>query len=139
MEGKLFNTINPFGTTMSKLLINISASARNDVSRVLQALATNNQSDLAEQLSVDPSTLSRMKTDKKSNGLTEIENCLALLDVLGFKTVPKKYRMISEEKLNALFVMSKAWMESKQSIDDLFQDDIEDFGMSFELGYKEKA
>ena len=124
---------------MSKLLINISASARNDVSRVLQALATNNQSDLAEQLSVDPSTLSRMKTDKKSNGLTEIENCLALLDVLGFKTVPKKYRMISEEKLNALFVMSKAWMESKQSIDDLFQDDIEDFGMSFELGYKEKA
>ena len=34
--------------------------------------------------------------------------------------------------------MSKAWMESKQTIDDLFQDDIEDFGMCFELGYKEK-
>lgn len=80
-----------------------------------------------------------MKNDRKSNGLTELENCLVLLDILGFKTVLKKYRMISEEKLNALFVMSKAWMESKQTIDDLFQDDIEDFGMSFELGYKEKA
>ncbi|MBR8591700.1 hypothetical protein KD918_20125, partial [Acinetobacter baumannii] len=45
----------------------------------------------------------------------------------------------SEEKLNALFVMSKAWMESKQTIDDLFQDDIEDFGMCFELGYKRKS
>ncbi|HAV4261136.1 TPA: transcriptional regulator, partial [Acinetobacter baumannii] len=88
---------------------------------------------------IDPSTLSRMKNDRKSNGLTELENCLVLLDILGFKTVLKKYRMISEEKLNALFVMSKAWMESKQTIDDLFQDDIEDFGMCFELGYKEKA
>ena len=46
--------------------------------------------------------------------------------------------MISEEKLNALFVMSKAWMESKQTIDDLFQDDIEDFGMCFELDIKKK-
>ncbi|SSU53495.1 Uncharacterised protein [Acinetobacter baumannii] len=105
----------------------------------MQALASSNQSQVAEQLGIDPSTLSRMKNDRKSNGLTELENCLVLLDILGFKTVLKKYRMISEEKLNALFVMSKAWMESKQTIDDLFQDDIEDFGMCFELGYKEKA
>ena len=139
MEGKLFNTINRLGTTMSKVSADLTARARNELTRVLQALSSSNQGQLAEQIGLDPSTLSRMKNDKKSNGLTEIENCLALLEVLGFKTVPKKYRMISEEKLNALFVMSKAWMESKQSIDDLFQDDIEDFGMSFELGYKEKA
>ena len=109
---------------MSKVSTELSARARNEVSRVLQALASSNQSQVAEQLGIDPSTLSRMKNDRKSNGL---------------KTVLKKYRMISEEKLNALFVMSKAWMESKQTIDDLFQDDIEDFGMCFELGYKEKA
>lgn len=124
---------------MSKVSIELSARARNEASRVLRTLASCNQSQLADQIGIDPSTLSRMKNDKKSNGLTEIENCLVLLDLLGYKTVQKKYRMISEEKLNALFVMSKAWMESKQSIDDLFQDDIEDFGMSFELGYKEKA
>ncbi|HHE4715868.1 transcriptional regulator [Acinetobacter baumannii] len=124
---------------MSKLSVDISASARNGVSRILHGLDISNQKEIAEQLKVDPSTLSRMKNDRKSNGLTELENCLVLLDILGFKTVLKKYRMISEEKLNALFVMSKAWMESKQTIDDLFQDDIEDFGMCFELGYKEKA
>ena len=100
---------------MSKVSTELSARARNEVSRVLQAIAASNQSQLAEQLGIDPSTLSRMKNDKKSNGLTELENCLVLLDILGFKTVLKKYRMISEEKLNALFVMSKAWMESKSS------------------------
>lgn len=124
---------------MSKVSTELSARARNEVSRVLQALAASNQSQIAEQLGIDPSTLSRMKNDKKSNGLTELETSLVLLDVLGFKTVHKKYRMIREEKLNALFVMAKAWMESKQSVDDFFQDDIEDFGMGFELGYKEKA
>lgn len=121
---------------MSKLSIELSARARNEASRVLQALASCNQSQLAERLGIDPSTLSRMKNDKKSNGLTDIENCLVLLDMLGYKTVSKKYRVISDEKLHALFVMSKAWMESKETIDDLFQDDIEDFGMGIDLGYK---
>ncbi|MBF7687052.1 transcriptional regulator [Acinetobacter rathckeae] len=124
---------------MNKLSTELSARARNEVARVLQALASCNQGQIAEQLGLDPSTLSRMKNDKKTNGLTEIENCLVLLDILGYKTVNKKYRMIREEKLNALFVMAKAWMESKQSVDDFFQDDIEDFGMGFDLGYKEKA
>ncbi|EMB4641736.1 transcriptional regulator [Acinetobacter baumannii] len=124
---------------MSKVSTELSASARNGVSRILHGLDISNQKEIAEHLKVDPSTLSRMKNDRKSNGLTELESCLVLLDILGFKTVLKKYRMISEEKLNALFVMSKAWMESKQTIDDLFQDDIEDFGMCSELGYKEKA
>uniref|UniRef100_UPI0031D7BD12 terminase large subunit domain-containing protein n=1 Tax=Acinetobacter nosocomialis TaxID=106654 RepID=UPI0031D7BD12 len=101
---------------MSKVSTELSARARNEVSRVLQALASSNQSQVAEQLGIDPSTLSRMKNDRKSNGLTELESCLVLLDILGFKTVLKKYRMISEEKLNALFVMSKAWMESKQTV-----------------------
>ncbi|ESK41236.1 hypothetical protein P256_00225 [Acinetobacter nectaris CIP 110549] len=124
---------------MNKLSTEVSARARNEVARVLQDLASCNQGQIAEQLGLDPSTLSRMKNDKKTNGLTEIENCLVLLDILGYKTVNKKYRMIREEKLNALFVMAKAWMESKQSVDDFFQDDIEDFGIGFDLGYKEKA
>lgn len=124
---------------MNKVCVELSARARNEASRVVRALELGNQSQIAKQLGIDPSTLSRMKNDKKTNGLTEIENCLVLLDMLGYKTVDKKYRMIREEKLNALFVMAKAWMESKQSVDDFFQDDIEDFGIGFDLGYKEKA
>ena len=103
---------------MSKVLINISASARNDVSRVLQALAANNQSELAEQLSVDPSTLSRMKTDKKNNGLTEIELYCELLSCLGLKVVPKDYQSIDKERVAALLVMSKSWMNRIESVDD---------------------
>ncbi len=118
---------------MSKLLINISASARNDVSRVLQALATNNQSDLAEQLSVDPSTLSRMKTDKKNNGLTEIELFCELLSCLGLKVVPKDYQSIDKERVAALLVMSKSWMNRIESVDDLFHDEISN--QKEKLGY----
>lgn len=118
---------------MSKVLINISASARNDVSRVLQALATNNQSDLAEQLSVDPSTLSRMKTDKKNNGLTEIEMFCELLSCLGLKVVPKDYQSIDKERVAALLVMSKSWMNRIESVDDLFHDEISN--QKEKLGY----
>lgn len=118
---------------MSKVLINISASARNDVSRVLQALATNNQSDLAEQLSVDPSTLSRMKTDKKNNGLTEIELFCELLSCLGLKVVPKDYQSIDKERVAALLVMSKSWMNRIESVDDLFHDEISN--QKEKLGY----
>ena len=118
---------------MSKVSINISASARNDVSRVLQALATNNQSDLAEQLSVDPSTLSRMKTDKKNNGLTEIELFCELLSCLGLKVVPKDYQSIDKERVAALLVMSKSWMNRIESVDDLFHDEISN--QKEKLGY----
>lgn len=123
---------------MNKLSVELSASARNSVSRILQALNSGNQSKIAEQLGLDPSSITRMKNDKKSNGLTEIENCCALLHALGYKPVPSNYRMIREEKLEALFVMSKAWMSRMDSVDDLFQDDIVDFGMDVELGYREK-
>ena len=49
---------------MNKVSIDLSASARNDASRILQALATSKQSELAEQLGVDPSSLSRLKNEK---------------------------------------------------------------------------
>lgn len=51
---------------MSKLLVDLSASARNGVSRILQALASNKNIEIAEHLNVDASTLSRMKTTRKA-------------------------------------------------------------------------
>ena len=47
---------------MSKVSPELSASARNGISRILQSLANCRQSELAEQLGVDPSTLSRMNS-----------------------------------------------------------------------------
>ena len=51
---------------MSKVSIELSASARNDASRILHGLDSSNQKEIAEQLGVDPSTVTRMKTDKKN-------------------------------------------------------------------------
>lgn len=123
---------------MSKVLNELPASARNDHSRILHALNSNNQARIAEQMGLDPSTITKWKNDKQSNGLTLIENCCALLRLLAMKPVPANYRMIREDKLQALFVMSKAWMGRMDSVDDLFQDDIVDLGMDIELGYREK-
>lgn len=123
---------------MSRLSIEMPASARNDHSRLLQRLNSSNQSKIAEQMGIDPSTLTKWKNDKQSNGLTHMENFCLLLRHLETKPVPVTYRMIREDKLQALFVMSKAWMGRMDSVDDLFQDDIVDFEMDIELGYREK-
>lgn len=65
---------------MSKLSIELSASARNDVSRILHGLNSGNQKEIAEQLKLDPSTITRIKTDKKNNRLNEIEMFLRAIE-----------------------------------------------------------
>ena len=122
---------------MSKVSPELLAMARNDVARIIQGLNSTNQSKIAEQIGIDPGTLSKWKNDKQSNGLTSIENFCVLLRALEIKPVPVTYRMIREDKLQALFVMSKAWMGRMDSVDDLFQDDISDFGMDIEFGYRD--
>jgi transcriptional regulator with XRE-family HTH domain len=109
---------------MSKVSIELSASARNGVSRVLQGLDLGNQKEIAEHLCVDPSTVTRLKTDKKNNGLNEIEIFCELLSCLGLKIVPKEYQSIDKSRVEALLVMSKSWMSRIESVDDLFHDEI---------------
>lgn len=118
---------------MSKLLAGLSASARNDVTRILHALATNKNVEIAQHLNVDASTLSRMKNEKKNNGLTEIEVFCELLSCLGLKVVPKDYQSIDKERVAALLVMSKSWMNRIETVDDLFHDEIS--GQKEKLGY----
>jgi len=118
---------------MNKVSIELSASARNGVARILQALATSKQGELADQLGVDPSTLSRMKNELKNNSLTEIEMFCELLSCLGLKIVPKEYQSIDKSRVEALLVMSKSWMNRIESVDDLFHDEIS--GQKEKLGY----
>lgn len=73
---------------MSKVLIELSASARNNEALILQALDSGNQKELAESLGVDASTISRMKTDKRdANNLTQVEFISAFAAALGLKLV----------------------------------------------------
>lgn len=72
---------------MSKVSIEDNSSASNNASLILRAINASNQSKVAEQLGIDASTLSRMKNDKKSNDLTDIELLSGLLSVIGLKVV----------------------------------------------------
>lgn len=76
---------------MSKVSIELSASARNNEALILHTLDSSNQKTIAESLGIDASTLSRMKTDKKdNNNLTQVEFISAFLTELGLKIVPEK-------------------------------------------------
>ena len=119
---------------MSKLSPELSASTRNDISRIFQALAQTNNSELANLLGVDASTLSRMKNDKKSNGLTEIETACALFSLLGFKIVPKSYESLDRDTAASMFHMMKCYINRVESVDDLFHSEISE--RKEELGYK---
>ncbi|MCC8325006.1 CII family transcriptional regulator [Acinetobacter baumannii] len=57
---------------MSKVLNELPASASNNESLILQALNASNQRQVAEMINVDASILSRMKTEKKSNGCLKV-------------------------------------------------------------------
>lgn len=118
---------------MNKLSIDLSASARNDVSRIMHGLDSGNQKEIAEQLKVDPSTITRPKKDNKNNSLNEIEMFFELLSLLGLKVVPKDYQSIDKERVAALLVMSKSWMNRIETVDDLFHDEIS--GQKEKLGY----
>lgn len=72
---------------MSKVSIEDNSSASNNASLILRAINASNQSKVAEQLGIDASTLSRMKNDKKSNDLTDIELLSGLLSAVGLKVV----------------------------------------------------
>lgn len=72
---------------MSKVLIELSESARNARSMILQALAVVNNGEVANQLGLDPTTLSKMKNEKKNNGLSELDIFCELLQLIGLKVV----------------------------------------------------
>ncbi|AMX20204.1 lambda phage CII family protein [Acinetobacter baumannii] len=90
---------------MSKVSNELPASASNNESLILQALNTSNQRNVAEMVGVDASTLSRMKSDKKNNGLTEIEFISFLLTAIGLKVVPESDVYCSPEIAEATRVM----------------------------------
>jgi len=102
----------------------MSPSARNSVSRVLHALVSRNNQALAKALNIDPSTLSRMKSDKKNNGLTDIEQFCALLDVLNLKVVPMSYESIDKDTAASMLHLSKCYINRFETVDDLFHEEV---------------
>ncbi|MBV6573036.1 hypothetical protein JL980_08795 [Acinetobacter baumannii] len=118
---------------MSKLSNDLSARARNTRALVIQALASKNNCEISDRLGVDASTLSRMKNDKKSNGLSEIENACALLDVLGLKVIPENYECYDRQFVESIFFLARLSMARASDINDYQHTDLSK--RLSELGY----
>lgn len=109
---------------MSQVSNVLSPSARNSVSRVLHALATTNNQALAKKLGIDPSTLSRMKTEKKNNGLTDLEMACTLIDALDHKVVPMTYESMDRDTAASMLHLSKCYINRFETVDDLFHEEV---------------
>lgn len=110
-------------STASEIL---TARSRKGHSRLLRALEQANESQIATALGMDASTLSRIKNDKRNNGLTTLETVCGLLEQLGFKIVPQHMQCFERHRVEALFVLSKGWMNRAETVDDLFHDELGD-------------
>ncbi len=108
-------------STSSDLL---TASARNNATRLMHALSVRNNKQIAEKMKIDASTLSRMKGDKKTNGLTEIETIGAMIDASGLKIVPFDFESMDRDTAGAMLHLSKCYINRFESVDDLFHDEI---------------
>lgn len=86
---------------MSKVLPELPEIARNNASLILRHINASNQSKVAEMIGIDASTLSRLKNDKKTNGLTELEFIGALLASVGLKVVDTNDVFCSQEVAEA--------------------------------------
>lgn len=109
---------------MSELSDGLSASARNSAQRVLQALSVTNNKQVAATVNIDASTLSRMKSDKKNNGLNEIEIFAAIVDSLGLKIVPIDFESMDRDTAGAMLHLTKCYINRFESVDDLFHEEI---------------
>ncbi|NUF23671.1 XRE family transcriptional regulator [Acinetobacter oleivorans] len=106
---------------MSKVLNELTAIASNNESLILQALNASNQRQVAELVKVDASTVSRMKTDKKTNGLTEVEFIGSLLAALELKVVPESDVYCSPEIAEATRVYLAHAFTSREYMRILFK------------------
>lgn len=106
---------------MSKVSTELSASALNNASLILRAVNSSNQRQVAEQLGVDASTLSRMKNDKKSNDLTDLEFFSGLLSAVGLKVVDSNDVFCSQEVAEATRVYLRNAFNSPEYMRILFK------------------
>jgi transcriptional regulator with XRE-family HTH domain len=117
---------------MSKVSDNLNATTRNSISLVMQRLATTSNKELAAELGLDPTALSRIKNDKKSNDLMEIKNCCALFEKLGLKVIPGHYECYDKRFVESIFFLARLSMNRASEVNDYQHAEIaprlEEFG-----------
>lgn len=106
---------------MSKVLTELSESARNMHSALMRSLAVTNNGDLADQLGMDASTFSRFVNEKKSNGLSNLESVCAMLHMVDKKLVSSSDVYCSMETADATRELLKNCFNSPDYMRILFK------------------
>lgn len=86
---------------MSTSSLVLSPMSANALSMVLTGLENAKQASIAAQLNLDAGTLSKLINTKRSNGLSDLESFLAMLELLGLKIVDGNDVYCSQEVAEA--------------------------------------
>lgn len=95
--------------------------SRNMQSQIVQAVAVNKQSNVAECINVDTTTVGRW-IDSKNPESKVIQFC-DMLAFCGLKIVPANMKCYDASKIDILFRITKDHFQRLEEVDDFFHDD----------------
>ena len=101
---------------MSQLSKDQAAWSRNMQSQVLQALASTGQAVAAEAISVDSSTMTRLKD-------VHLVKLCNLMAILGLKVVPRNMKCYNPVKVEMLYALARDNLMKSEQVDDFFHED----------------
>jgi len=106
---------------MSQLSDEQLAWSRNMQSHILQAVAEHKQSNVADCIGVDSTTVGRW-LDSKNPESKMVQFC-TMLAFCGLKVVPAEMKCYDAAKIDILFRISKDHFQRLEEVDDFFHDD----------------
>ena len=109
---------------MSKLSNEQLAWSRKMQTRILRAIASQGQSNVADTLGVHATTVGRMCKRKDNGDDGEVEKVCNLLAAAGLKIVPQDYRMVKRSVLDSMLTINKEFYDRIGTIDDLAHDEL---------------
>jgi Bacteriophage CII protein len=101
---------------MTTVCAEVTERARKNLTVILQRLAAVGQARVAEGIGQHESTVSRWKG-------ADAEQLAKMLALMGLKVVPIEMRCYPQHKIDAIFVLAKASMETMDSAEKLSFED----------------
>ena len=89
----------------------MSARARKCLQSLLQAIESRGQDNIAAEIGIHESTLSRLKA--------QLDNVCAVIDVVGYKCVPLTMRCYEPKQIESLLFLARQRMADLDSVEKL--------------------
>lgn len=106
---------------ITKLSPEQDAWSRNMQSQIMQAVANSRQTNVADCIGVDTTTVGRwLDASNPESKMVQFCNMLAFCDL---KVVPAHMKCYNEQKIDILFRLAKDNFQRLEEVDDFFHDD----------------